>query len=69
MISGFPWLNLGIHFEKLWGALPLIGITGTSFVIIMIFCLIFEKKILFEIWAFAWFAYSIAIWPWTLSKH
>ena len=44
MISGFPWLNLGIHFEKLWGALPLIGITGTSFVIIMIFCLIFEKK-------------------------
>ena len=44
MISGFPWLNLGILFEKLWGALPLIGITGTSFVIIMIFCLIFEKK-------------------------
>ena len=44
MISGFPWLNLGIIFDQLWGALPIIGISGTSFIIIMFACLLFERN-------------------------
>ena len=44
MISGFPWLNLGIIFDQLWGALPIIGISGTSFIIIMFACLLFEQN-------------------------
>ena len=45
MISGFPWLNLGIIFESLWGLLPIIGVSGTSFVIVLIICAICEKNI------------------------
>ena len=44
MISGFPWLNLGIIFDQLWGVLPIIGISGTSFIIIMFACLLFERN-------------------------
>ena len=44
MISGFPWLNLGIIFDQLWGALPIIGVSGTSFIIIMFACLLFERN-------------------------
>ena len=45
MISGFPWLNLGIIFESLWGLLPIVGISGTSFVMLLIICAILEKNI------------------------
>ena len=45
MISGFPWLNLGIIFESLWGLLPIVGVSGTSFVMLLIICAIFEKNI------------------------
>lgn len=43
-ITGFPWLNLGILNEHLWGVLPIIGVSGTSFLIVLIISLIFEKK-------------------------
>tara|TARA_B100000575_G_C23120290_1_gene648186 strand:+ start:217 stop:1440 length:1224 start_codon:yes stop_codon:yes gene_type:complete len=49
MISGFPWLNLGIIFDKLWGALPLVGISGTSFIIAMIVCLLFERNLFLKL--------------------
>ena len=45
MISGFPWLNLGIIFESLWGLLPIVGVSGTSFVMLLIICAILEKNI------------------------
>jgi len=44
VISGFPWLNLGILSESLWGLLPVIGVSGTSFLIIMSIVLLFEKN-------------------------
>ena len=44
VISGFPWLNLGILSESLWGLLPVVGISGTSFLIILIIALLLEKN-------------------------
>ena len=44
VISGFPWLNLGILSESLWGLLPVVGISGTSFLIILIVALLLEKN-------------------------
>ena len=44
VITGFPWLNLGMLSEYLWGALPMIGVSGTSFLIVLIISLLFEKK-------------------------
>ena len=40
MISGFPWLNLGIIVEPFWGFLPYVGASGTSFFIILFLCLL-----------------------------
>ena len=47
IISGFPWLNLGAINEFLWGALPIIGASGTSFLIILVITLFFEKNHIF----------------------
>ena len=44
IISGFPWLNLGIISESLWGLLPVVGASGTSFLIILVIALLFERK-------------------------
>ena len=44
VITGFPWLNLGMLSEYLWGALPMIGVSGTSFLIVLIISLLFENK-------------------------
>lgn len=44
VFSGFPWLNLGILSESLWGLLPVVGISGTSFLIILIIALLLEKN-------------------------
>ena len=44
VISGFPWLNLGAINEYLWGALPLVGAAGTSFIIVLVIALFFEKN-------------------------
>ena len=44
VISGFPWLNLGILSESLWGLLTVVGISGTSFLIILIIALLLEKN-------------------------
>ena len=43
MLSGFPGQNLGIIFDYFWGLLPIIGVAGTSFVIILIICILLEK--------------------------
>ena len=43
MLSGFPGQNLGILFEDLWGLLPVIGVSGSSFVIVLICCIILDK--------------------------
>ena len=43
MLSGFPGQNLGIIFDHFWGLLPIIGVAGTSFVIILIICILLEK--------------------------
>ena len=40
MISGFPWLNLGIIVEPFWGFLPYVGASGTSFFVIVLLCLL-----------------------------
>ena len=40
MISGFPWLNLGIIVEPFWGFLPYVGASGTSFLVIFLLCLL-----------------------------
>ena len=44
VISGFPWMNLGAINEFLWGALPVVGAAGTSFIIILVIALFFEKN-------------------------
>ena len=44
IISGFPWLKLGILSESLWGLLPVVGLSGTSFLIILVIALLFEKN-------------------------
>ena len=44
VISGFPWLNLGIMSESLWGLLPVVGVSGTSFLIILVITLLFQRK-------------------------
>ena len=44
LFSGFPGQNLGVLFEELWGLLPIIGVSGSSFVIVLIFCIIFSKS-------------------------
>ena len=44
VISGFPWLNLGALNEYLWGALPIVGAAGTSFIIILVITLFMEKN-------------------------
>ena len=53
VISGFPWLNLGILLESLWGLLPVVGVAGTSFLIILVITLFLErsKKIISRITA------------------
>ena len=53
VISGFPWLNLGVLSESLWGLLPVIGVAGTSFLIILVIALLLErnKKIISRITA------------------
>ena len=53
VISGFPWLNLGVLSESLWGVLPVIGVAGTSFLIILVIALLLErnKKIISRITA------------------
>ena len=43
MLSGFPGQNLGILFEELWGLLPIIGVSGSSFVIVLICCIILDR--------------------------
>ena len=43
-ISGFPWLNLGIMSQSLWGLLPVVGVSGTSFLIILVIALLFQRK-------------------------
>tara|TARA_X000000368_G_scaffold2919_1_gene2232 strand:- start:6066 stop:7292 length:1227 start_codon:yes stop_codon:yes gene_type:complete len=43
MLSGFPGQNLGILFDHFWGLLPIIGVAGTSFIIILVICIIVEK--------------------------
>ena len=50
MLSGFPGQNLGIIFDQFWGLLPIIGVSGTSFVIVFIFCIFFERlKIIYKV--------------------
>ena len=44
IISGFPWLKLGLLSESLWGLLPVVGSSGTSFLIILVMALLFEKN-------------------------
>ena len=44
VISGFPWSNLGMLNENLWGLLPIVGVAGTSYLIILVIALIFEKN-------------------------
>ena len=44
VISGFPWFNLGMLNENLWGLLPIVGVAGTSYLIILVLALIFERK-------------------------
>ena len=44
VISGFPWLNLGAINEYLWGALPIVGAAGTSFIIVLVIALFLEKN-------------------------
>ena len=44
VISGFPWLNLGILSESLWGLLPVVGVAGTSFLIILVITLFLERN-------------------------
>ena len=44
VISGFPWLNLGILSESLWGLLPIVGVAGTSFLIILVITLLLERN-------------------------
>ena len=44
LISGFPWLNLGILSESLWGLLPVVGVAGTSFLIILVITLLLERN-------------------------
>ena len=33
----FPGQNLGIIFDHFWGLLPIIGVPGSSFVIVLFF--------------------------------
>ncbi|RPG42565.1 MAG: apolipoprotein N-acyltransferase [Gammaproteobacteria bacterium TMED112] len=44
VISGFPWLNLGILSASLWGLLPVVGVAGTSFLMILVMALLLERN-------------------------
>ena len=68
MLSGFPGQNLGILFEELWGLLPIIGVSGSSFVIVLICCIILDRaKLIYKIPTASVLTYFI-IWPRTLSS-
>ncbi|MBL6693709.1 MAG: apolipoprotein N-acyltransferase [Proteobacteria bacterium] len=44
LMTGIPWLKLGMISEELWGMLPIVGIAGTSFLIVFGVALIAKSK-------------------------
>jgi apolipoprotein N-acyltransferase len=44
LLTGIPWLKLGMIAEELWGMLPIVGVAGTSFLIVLGVALIAKSK-------------------------
>lgn len=44
LLTGVPWLRLGMLADELWGMLPLVGVAGTSFLIVLGVALLAKSK-------------------------